>query len=176
MRKQWIGLAVPTAYVWIAMVAFGGIAVETIIIYPNVFHDVPASLAEASDFFEVTGPADFFPPMGALTVLAAVASTVLAWRVPGARWWLLGSLGSLVLGEFLFSALYFWPRNEIMFDEGAAVHSTEVLRRTATEFENGHWVRLAMSGVTAVLAFIGFLRVYRQTTASEVRTTREVAA
>ncbi len=158
------------------MVAFGGIAVETIIIYPNVFHDVPASLAGASDFFEVTGPADFFPPMGALTVVAALATTALAWRIPGARWWLAGSLGSLVLGEFLFSAVYFWPRNEIMFDEGAAVHSTEVLRRTATEFENGHWVRLTMSGVTAVLAFIGYLRVYRHATGSAAGAVREVAA
>jgi len=143
------------------MVAFGGIAVETIIIYPNVFHDVPASLAEASAFFEVTGPADFFPPMGAITVVAALATAALAWRIPRARWWMSSSLASLVLGEFLFSMLYFWPRNEIMFDEGTAVHSAELLRRTATEFENGHWVRLAMSGVTAVLAFIGFLELYR---------------
>ncbi|MBF6209505.1 DUF1772 domain-containing protein [Nocardia puris] len=160
MRRQWFSLGVPGLYVWIAMVAFGGIAVETIVIYPNVFHDVPASLAEASAFFEITGPADFFPPMGAATVLAAVVSTVLVWRTP-ARWWVAGSLGTLVLGEFLFSVLYFWPRNEIMFDEGAAVHSTETLRRTATEFETGHWGRLAMSAVTATLAFLGFLRLYR---------------
>jgi hypothetical protein len=53
MRR--ITLAVPGAYVWTAMVAFGGIAVETIVIYPNVFHDPPASLAGAVDFFTVTG-------------------------------------------------------------------------------------------------------------------------
>lgn len=160
MKGKWFSLGVPGVYVWLAMVAFGGIAVETIIIYPNVFRDVPASLTEASDFFEITGPADFFPPMGAVTVLAALASTALTWRTP-ARWWVAGSLCTLALGEFLFSVLYFWPRNEIMFDEGAAVHSTEVLRRTATEFETGHWGRLAMSAVTATLAFLGFLRLYR---------------
>ncbi|MEU8247856.1 hypothetical protein [Nonomuraea sp. NPDC048916] len=160
--RQRLSLAVLTAYVWIAMVAFGGIAVETIVIYPNVFHDVPASLAEAVEFFAVTGPADFFPPMGAVTVVAAVAALVLVWPVRDTRLWAGGSLLSLLLGEFLFSVLYFWPRNDIMFEDGAAVHSVEVLRQTAWEFETGHWGRLAMSAVTATLAFTGLWRLHRE--------------
>ncbi len=87
----------------------------------------------------VTGPADFFPPMGAVTVLAAVVALLLAWPIREARLWFVGSLASLVLGEFLYSVLFFWPRNEIMFDEGLAVHSVDVLRQTAAEFETGHW-------------------------------------
>jgi len=162
MLTQRIALTTSTLYAWIAMVAFGGILVETVVIYPNVFHDAPASLAESMEFFVVTGPADLFPPLGALTVLAAVSTLVLLRRCPGARWWIAASLASLVLGEFLFSALYFWPRNDIMFDEGIAVHSVEFLRRTAVEFETGHRLRLAMSGVTAALAFTGLLRFHRQ--------------
>ncbi|MEV6228449.1 hypothetical protein AB0L88_11330 [Saccharopolyspora shandongensis] len=50
---------------------------------PNVFHD-PRSLSDAVEFFRITGPADFFPPMGAVTVLAA-ASLVLLWRSPVPR-------------------------------------------------------------------------------------------
>jgi hypothetical protein len=154
-------LVVSTLYVWVAMVAFGGILVETIVIYPNVFHDPPASLAGSVVFFEVTGPADLFPPMGALTVALAVGSVALLWRVRPARLWALASLVSLVVGEFLFSVVFFWPRNEIMFDEGIAVHSAEVLRQVAVEFETGHWVRLAVSGVTAVLAFTAYQRFRR---------------
>ncbi|MFD1152034.1 DUF1772 domain-containing protein [Saccharothrix hoggarensis] len=156
-----LSLLVSTLYVWVAVVAFGGILVETIVIYPNVFHDPPASLAQAVAFFAITGPADLFPPMGALTVALAVATLVLLWRVRSARWWLVAGLASLVVGEFLFSVLFFWPRNEIMFDEGATVHSVEVLRRTAVEFETGHWVRLAVSGLTAVLVFTGYQRFRR---------------
>lgn len=156
-----LGFPVSAAYVWLAMVAFGGIAVETIVIYPNVFHDVPRSLAGASEFFGVTGPADFFPPMGAATLIAAVVTLLLVRKVPAARWWIAASLASLALGEFLFSVLYFWPRNEIMFDEGTAVHTVELLRRTAVEFEVGHWFRLGMSAVTATLAFAGLLRLHR---------------
>lgn len=156
------------AYVWIAMVAFGGILVETIIIYPNVFHDVPRSLAESMDFFVVTGPADFFPPMGAVTVLAAITTVILLWPARRARLWVGASLLSLVVGEFLFSMLFFWPRNDIMFEEGIAVHSVEVLRQAAFEFQTGHWVRLAMSAVTASLAFAGLLRYHRDTVAADV--------
>lgn len=162
MRGHRIAFGIAMAYVWIAMVAFGGILVETIVIYPNVFHDAPASLAGAVDFFVVTGPADFFPPMGATTVVAAVGTLAVLWRWPGTRWWLAASLASLVFGEFLFSMLYFWPRNDIMFEEGIAVHSAEFLRQTAREFEIGHWARLAMSGVTATLALLGFLRFHRE--------------
>ncbi|MFE6614931.1 DUF1772 domain-containing protein [Amycolatopsis sp. NPDC057786] len=161
MRHNGISLAVSGAYVWIAMVAFGGIAVETIVIYPNVFHDAPASLAKATDFFVVTGPADFFPPMGAVTVVAAVVTLLLLRRSRQARWWITGSLTTLVAGEFLFSVLFFWPRNDIMFEEGLAAHSVEFLRQTAAEFETGHWFRLMAAAVTATLAFIGFLRYHR---------------
>lgn len=162
MRISRLRFGVSAAYVWLAMVAFGGIAVETIVIYPNVFHDVPRSLTEASSFFDVTGPADFFPPMGAVTLIAAVVTVLLVRTAPPARWWFAASLASLALGEFLFSVLYFWPRNEIMFDEGTAVHAAELLRQTAVEFEVGHWFRLGMSAVTATLAFVGLLRLHRQ--------------
>lgn len=168
MHTKRLVFAVSAAYVWIAMVAFGGIAVETIVIYPNVFHDVPASLVGSVDFFSVTGPADFFPPMGAVTVVAAVLTVVVLPRVRRARLFAAASLVSLVAGEFLFSLLYFWPRNDIMFEEGPAVHSAETLRQTAFQFEAGHWVRLAMSAVTAALAFTAFLRFHTER-ALEVR-------
>ncbi len=160
----------PALFAGLAVLAFGGIAVETSIVYPNVFHDVPDSLAEASEFFDVVGPGDVLPPLGAFTVLAGLVAVATAWRITAARRWLVAGLLTLLGGEFLFSVLYFWPRNEIMFDEGTAVHSVEFLRRTATEFETAHWVRLAVSAVTALLAVTGFLRAYRQ----QVR--REVAA
>lgn len=160
MRTR-VATIVVIAYVWLAIVAFGGILVETTILYPNVFHDPPDSLELSMEFMVATGPADFFPRVGAVTVLAGVATLVLVRKVRAARYWIGGSLISLLLGEFLFSALYFWPRNEIMFEQGIAEHSVEFLRRTAAEFESGHWIRLAASCVTAVLVFAGFLAYHR---------------
>ncbi|MEE2031374.1 DUF1772 domain-containing protein [Rhodococcus chondri] len=150
---------VAVAYSWITLIAFGGILAETIILYPNIFHDAPASLEEADRFFSQAGPGDYFRPLGAATVVLAVATVVLLRHHRAARLWAAASLCTLVAGEFAFSALYFWPRNTIMFDEGPAVHSVEVLRQTAAEFETGHWVRMAVSGVTAVLAFVALFRL-----------------
>ncbi|WP_280399980.1 DUF1772 domain-containing protein [Nocardia carnea] len=158
----------PALFAGLAVLAFGGIGVETLIIYPNVFHDVPDSLAGATEFFEVTGPGDVLPPLGALTVVAALVAVGTARRISAARNRLAAGLVTLLAGEFLFSALYFWPRNEIMFGEGTAVHSVDFLRRTATEFETAHWFRLGASAVTAILAVTGFLRAYREQVRMEV--------
>lgn len=160
-RRRALSTVVSSGYAFIAMLAFGGIAVETIVIYPNVFRDVPGSLARASGFFTVTGPADFFPPLGLVSLLIAVLALVVCWPVRRARWWIGAALALWVVADLLFSVLFFWPRNEIMFDEGPAVHSAATLAQAAVEFETGHWGRLAGSAVTAALAFAGMWQCLR---------------
>ncbi|WP_019814893.1 DUF1772 domain-containing protein [Saccharomonospora saliphila] len=169
MRSRPLSLPALLCYAAVALAAFGGILAETVVIYPNAFHDVPASLAGAMEFFTVTGPANYFPPLGAVTVLLGITALALSWGRRPVRWWVAASLVSLVVGEFLFSVVFFWPRNELMFTEGIAVHSAEVLRRAATEFETGHLARVALSGVTAALAGAGFLRAHRESVVDEFR-------
>ena len=74
------------ALVWASMLSFGGVAAETVMLYPNIFRDPPASLQQAREFVVVAGPSDYFPPLGAATVLTALLSTVLTWREPRLRW------------------------------------------------------------------------------------------
>jgi hypothetical protein len=93
--------------------------------------------------------------------VTGAGALVLAWRVKPARWWILLSLG-MIVADGLVSMLFFWPRNEILFVEGAAVHSAEVLRQTAREFETLHWSRLAFNAASAAFAFIGFVAFDRQ--------------
>jgi hypothetical protein len=49
----------------------------------------------------------------------------------------------------------------MMFIEGTAVHSPEVLRQTAAQFEQLHWLRVAFNAASAVFAFIGFVALDR---------------
>jgi len=63
----------------------------------------------------------------------------------------------------VFSAVFFWPRNEIMFVDPVGTHSPEYLRQVAAEFVAGHWVRFAGGAVTAVLAFVALLKFVRST-------------
>jgi hypothetical protein len=72
--------------------------------------------------------------------------------------------------------LFMWPRNEIMFVEGLAVHSAEALRQTAVEFQMLHWSRLAFNAVSAVAIFMGFLAVYQQRVLTQAAATRELGA
>ena len=47
--------------------------------------------------------------------------------------------------------------------EGPAVHSAAVLRQTALEFQNLHWLRVGFNAAGSVLIFVGFLKFYRHT-------------
>jgi uncharacterized membrane protein len=136
------------------------IVLETFMIYPNIFANPPASLESAMSFMAVRAPSDFFPPLGFLSWVTGAASLILGWRVKSARYWIVGSL-LMIVAEGLVSMAFFWPRNTIMFIEGAAVHPAEFLRQTALEFQNLHWLRPAFNAVGSVLIFTGFLRFYK---------------
>lgn len=151
------------AIVWTAMLSFGGVAAETVMLYPNIFGDAPASLERAREFLVAGGPGDYFPPLGASVVVTGLVAVALTWRDAGLRWWVAAAVAVFVACEFLFSVLFFWPRNEIMFVDPVGTHTPEYLRQVAGEFVAGHRVRLAGGGVTAVLAFVALLRRVRAT-------------
>jgi hypothetical protein len=86
---------------------------------------------------------------------------VLGWRVKPARYWIHFSL-LMIMCEGLFSMALIRPRNEMTFMEGTAVlHSAEVLRQVAQEFQTLHWARVAFHVTASVSIFVGFLKFYR---------------
>lgn len=159
MTRDRIALAVTCAYLWIVMILLGGLAVETFMIYPNIFADPPASTELAARFFAVSSPKLYFRPMGAACWLTAAVAIVAAWRSRSARWWLVGSAAAIA-ADGVWSQVFAWPRNTVMF-EGLARHSAEEIVRTAQEFQDLHWPRVAFNAAAAVLAFVGFLRLHR---------------
>lgn len=159
--RQRLELPVSAAYLWVVMVLFGAIVLETIMIYPNIFAKPPQSLALTMEFLSVSGPSDFFPPLGFASWVLGALTLIVSWPRPQARWWILSSLAMLA-SEGVVSMAYFWPRNEIMFLQGTAVHSADYLIQVAREFETWHWrSRMGFNTVAAAAAFVGFLRLYR---------------
>ncbi len=154
------------AYLWVLMILLGAIVLETFMVYPNIFHDPPRSLELGLEFMSVRAPSDFFPPLGFLSWVTGAEALLLSWRVKLARWWILFSL-LMIGGEGLFSMAFFWPRNEIMFIEGTAVHSGDYLRQVAWEFQTLHWSRLAFNAAASMAIFVGFMRFYRDKITSE---------
>jgi hypothetical protein len=162
-------VAATVAFAWVATFAFGALLAETALLYPNIFADVPASLDQALAFMSVSAPNDVLPPLGAATIGTAAAAVALTLRHRDVRPWAIGAALTLAIGELLFSAVWFWPRNTIMFVEGSAVHSVAYLQQVAAEFQAGHWVRVAMGAATTVLAFVAMLRMHRIRVSDGVR-------
>jgi uncharacterized membrane protein len=161
VKRQQIALAFALGYLWVVMIHLGALIFETFIIYPNIFHDVPQSLETTMTFLAVTGPNDFFAPVGFLSLFVGVGAIIVGWKVKPARYWLLGSVILLIIGQFLLSVWFFWPRNAIMFTEGLDVHSAVYLQETAQEFQRWHWLRFGSTLIVSVMSFIGFLNLYR---------------
>lgn len=175
MKKRQVAFAFVVAHVWVLMIFFGALVFDTLIVYPDTFHDVPRSLQTAMAFATVRGPGDIFPPLGFATWITGIGALILAWRVKPARYWILGSLIVMVC-EGVFSIAYFWPRNTIMFTEGTAVHSVAFLKQTAREFEVGHWLRFALGAAAAATSFVGFSTFYRHRILSRHHTTRRFSS
>jgi hypothetical protein len=156
-REQFV-LELLTIYMWLLMLVFGGVVCETFIVYPNVFHHVPESLAIARKFAVVAGPGTYFPPLGAATMITGLVSLFFTWRSQSVRKYLMISLGLFFFGEFIFSVLFFWPKNDIMFGKNAELQSAAYLQKIATQFRTGHWVRVLVSGISATIMFGGYIR------------------
>ena len=60
------------------MIFFGALVFDTLIVYPNTFHDGPHSLETAMALATVRGPGDFFPPLGFVSWITGVGSLILA--------------------------------------------------------------------------------------------------
>ncbi|WP_148686290.1 DUF1772 domain-containing protein [Candidatus Nitrosocosmicus hydrocola] len=161
MNKLSVVLIVVIVFVWLLIISFGASIFEAFIIYPNIFYDVPTSLETSVEFMAIYEPIDFFPPLGLVTLLIGIIVSILTWKLKFATYWLIGSPIIILVGELLFSATFFWPKNTIMFSEGITLHSVENLRVTAQDFQTGQLLRLSMNGVAAIMSFIGMLNFHR---------------
>ncbi|PPA69336.1 hypothetical protein [Jeotgalibacillus proteolyticus] len=149
-----------TGHLWIQLIMLGAIFLNTFMVYPNIFHNIPQSFNIGMDFMAVAGPNTFFPPLGFLSILTGFIAALLTWSYPTARWWVLASMGMIIL-EGAASIMFEWPRNEIMFIEGASVHSVEFLKQTANEFLTVHVFRVLCNIAGSIFIFVGFLRYFQ---------------
>lgn len=106
MSKQGLVLIVVGAYLWVMLILFGSIVLETFMVYLNIFHDPPRSLATALEFMKVRAPSDLYPPLGFLSWVLGAASAIATRRTPDAVQdaWLRVS-GAIEI----WSTRYSWP-------------------------------------------------------------------
>ncbi|UOQ84741.1 hypothetical protein [Gracilibacillus salinarum] len=145
------------SHLWLQWIMLGSILVDTFMLYPNIFHNIPESFELGLEFMAVASP-----PLGAASIITGILALIFAWKVRPARYWILFSMLMIVL-EGAASMIFEWPRNTIMFIEGTEVHSVAFLKQTANEFLMVHGFRVACNIVGALLMFVGFMKYYKHT-------------
>ncbi|WP_079525860.1 hypothetical protein [Halobacillus hunanensis] len=161
MKTKLTGLSIGS-HLWVQWIMLGSILLDTFMVYPNIFHNIPHSFEVGMDFMEVASPHTYFPPLGLASIITGVFALLFGWGYKRARVWLFLSIVMIVL-EGAISIIFEWPRNEIMFIEGAEVHSVEFLKQIAKEFLVVHWFRVAFNVLASLFIFVGFLKFYRGT-------------
>ncbi|NNH75794.1 hypothetical protein HLB23_39095 [Nocardia uniformis] len=163
MKNYTISSVTLGIYAVVAFFVFSVAAMETLLLYPNIFRDVPESLALTEEFMSVVAVGDVMRPLGGVMMISALFATVVSIRYRIARRWLLGSLAALVSGQFLLSIGYQWPRASILFDDRGRYALAEI-ERAASEFLIGQYFRIAAAGLAALFAVIAALKTYRAAT------------
>jgi uncharacterized membrane protein len=148
------------SHLWVQWIMLGSMLVNTFMLYPNIFYDVPKSLETAMEFMAVASPHTYFPPIGMASIITGILALILGWKVKSARLWIFWSMIMIVI-EGAISIVFEWPRNEIMFIEGTDVHSIAFLKETAKEFVLIHSIRVVTNIVGSILIFIGFMKYYK---------------
>ncbi|MFI7671092.1 hypothetical protein [Nocardia sp. NPDC049526] len=160
MKSVTVPLTVIGVYAAVASFAFAAALTETIMLYPNIFRDVPESLTQTQQFMSEVAVGDVMRPLGGVLTVCALVACAAAVRYRLARGWVGASMISLISGQFLLSILYLWPRATILFDERSR-HSLAEIESAATEFQVGEWVRIAAALATAAFAVAATLSCYR---------------
>ncbi|WP_330181890.1 hypothetical protein OHB26_37045 [Nocardia sp. NBC_01503] len=160
MKPATAPLWISSTYATVACFAFATTAAETMLLYPNIFHDIPDSLALTQQFMGTVAVGDIMRPLGGLLTLCALPAAYIAVRHRTARAWTASSLAFMITGQFLLSILYQWPRATILFDDRDQ-HTRAEIDRAATEFLIGQGFRIAAGLAAAILATAAALIWYR---------------
>ncbi|MBF6327110.1 hypothetical protein [Nocardia transvalensis] len=168
MRKTTVPLGVLTVFAVVAFFVFAVAVGETLLLYPNIFREIPDSLAMTEQFMSVVAVGDVLRPLGALLTVCGLAAVAVALWSRRSRGWTLAAFTSLLSGQMLLSILYLWPRATVLFDERGS-HTVDEIRRAATEFQAGQVFRLIFAGLTALFAVLAALRCYRERVSGAIR-------
>ena len=125
-------------YTWTASVFFGAVLLD--IVY---FNAASSSLAPAETLMLFSEAADFLLLILALTLLAGMVAVGAEWKVRPARNLFIASL-LLVVAEFLAPMLFF---------------SIIETAQASLGFNVGSWVRLTLSALPPILAFLGLWKL-----------------
>jgi len=130
---------------------------ESVVMAPNYAAQVPESLQHARSFLVVSNPGNYFRVLAPATQITLVLAAILTWRIPGARWWILGALAGVALTDVITFAFHY-PRNAILFQRPLTEVPVSRLQEVTREWGYGNLVRIGLLFGAVVCALIGHSR------------------
>lgn len=119
----------------------GATLYDAVVLAPNL-RGGPSGLEHGRLFLSAATPADLFRVLAPATQLLVALGVALNWRIPQARWPLIGALIALILGDVI-TFKYHYPRNRQMFTAPLCV-APEQLEQVARQWASANWVRVAL--------------------------------
>ena len=146
--------------IWMTVIAWGfwlgGLMYEMIVIMPLWSANLPNSVVEWNsrpDF--VMNPTRFYVPIVITLILSSLLATILAWKSSNKRLWLILSTVCAIT-VFVFTLIYFFPKNEILFRNQNAGLSGEEITAIANAWIRGNWIRVGMM----IVGFFAALKAF----------------
>ncbi len=146
---------------WISVVAwslwFGGLMYELVVITPLWSFNLPESAIEWNSRSQYAIiPTKFYAPVAIVTISASLLGMILSWK-SNSRWWLIISTVCAIV-TLVFTLIYFFPKNEVLFHNHTAGLSGEEITAIGNAWVRGNWVRIgimALGFFSALKAFEG---------------------
>lgn len=108
------------ALLWVSVLAWslwlGGLLHEMVVILPPWSASPPESVLEWNARPQyVINPTGFYPPVALTTVLSSVAALIAGWGMPSSRrrWPAISAVCAFT--TLVFTIIYFFPKNEVLF-------------------------------------------------------------
>lgn len=149
-------------FLWITVAAWGfwlgGLIYETVVIMPLWSANLPNSVIEWNSRPNfIVNPTRFYLPTVITLILASLLATILNWKSSNHRIWLILSTICAV-SAFVFTIIYFFPKNDILFRNQNIGLSGAEISTIAYNWILGNWIRIAIMFV----GFFGALKAFSQ--------------
>lgn len=152
---------------WIAVAAWGfwlgGLIYEMVVMMPLWSANLPQSVIEWNsrpDF--IINPTRFYLPVVITLILSSSLATVLNWKSGKHRIWLILST-VCVITAFVFTIVYFFPKNDVLFRNQSSGLSGEEITAIANAWIRANWIRVGIM----IVGFFAALKAFSQKTSTE---------
>ncbi len=145
---------------WIAVIAWslwiGGLMYETVVIMPLWSANLPQSVLEWNSRPNfVMNPTRFYVPIVITLILSLSLGMILSWKSRNQRHWLILSTVCAITA-FVFTLIYFFPKNDVLFRNQNTGLSGEEITAIANAWIRGNWIRVGMM----IVGFFAALKAF----------------